>query len=442
MKLSRRVLVSGLLLVCAAQVQCTFGPGLSTPDQRAKVVALTRSLERDPLIENAPATRQWLRKWIIEVPDIKVYACDELLAHDLGSNYPYSTEVTLQPIFSAAAFAIEHPEKARDERAQRYAGVEGALRAYEALLKSKPDAKSAFLDDLLTKRDNGELADHVAKLAKEKCKRSNFILMANLVGTGVALVLGLLVAWWFGPRRDRLSTGVRAVPGETYSPRIATVLQRVVFVCAAYYVIVVTAFHFLEPEFDPRFRFISEYALSAHGWLVTTTFFVLGLAAFVAAMGLRHVHQSSWSARLGFGLLAVGALFICLSGIFRDSLPHLFTGVVAFPSVVMAVLLWSWSFRQTEAWRTIYRATLHRSRNACRLLVNGRRGRDARIAATSFHFAIPIVAVDCHPPVRSGKSWRRLTDRSNRSHDAVIRIYDNAGNVIETHEHKGDFKDW
>jgi hypothetical protein len=24
----------------------------------------------------------------------------------------------------------------------------------------------------------------------------------------------------------------------------------------------------------------------------------------------------------------------------------------------------------------------------------------------------------------------------------VIRVYDAAGNVIETHEHKGEFKDW
>jgi hypothetical protein len=28
----------------------------------------------------------------------------------------------------------------------------------------------------------------------------------------------------------------------------------------------------------------------------------------------------------------------------------------------------------------------------------------------------------------------------SRSHDAVIRVYDNAGNVIETHEQQGDFK--
>ena len=30
----------------------------------------------------------------------------------------------------------------------------------------------------------------------------------------------------------------------------------------------------------------------------------------------------------------------------------------------------------------------------------------------------------------------------SRSHNAVIRVYDDAGNMIETHEHKGEFKEW
>jgi cytoskeletal protein CcmA (bactofilin family) len=30
----------------------------------------------------------------------------------------------------------------------------------------------------------------------------------------------------------------------------------------------------------------------------------------------------------------------------------------------------------------------------------------------------------------------------SRSHDAVIRVYDEAGNVLETREHGGDFKEW
>ena len=32
-------------------------------------------------------------------------------------------------------------------------------------------------------------------------------------------------------------------------------------------------------------------------------------------------------------------------------------------------------------------------------------------------------------------------DFFSRSYDAVIRVYDAAGNVIETHEHAGEFKE-
>jgi hypothetical protein len=31
-------------------------------------------------------------------------------------------------------------------------------------------------------------------------------------------------------------------------------------------------------------------------------------------------------------------------------------------------------------------------------------------------------------------------EHDNRSHDAVIRVYDAAGNLIETQEHKGHFR--
>jgi hypothetical membrane protein len=91
---------------------------------------------------------------------------------------------------------------------------------------------------------------------------------------------------------------------------------------------------------------------------MTTTFFVLGLAPFVAAIGLRAVLQSSRSTRIGLGLLIVTATFIWLAGIFKDSIPHLLAGVVAFPSMVMAVLLLSWTFRQAAGWQTIYRVAL------------------------------------------------------------------------------------
>ena len=42
---------------------------------------------------------------------------------------------------------------------------------------------------------------------------------------------------------------------------------------------------------------------------------------------------------------------------------------------------------------------------------------------------------------------RSLTQSATRCtaavhNDAVIRVYDDAGNVVETHEHTGDFKEW
>jgi hypothetical protein len=41
-----------------------------------------------------------------------------------------------------------------------------------------------------------------------------------------------------------------------------------------------------------------------------------------------------------------------------------------------------------------------------------------------------------------GRLWYDYAKFSSRSHDAVIRIYDEAGNVLETHEHGGEFKEW
>jgi len=33
-------------------------------------------------------------------------------------------------------------------------------------------------------------------------------------------------------------------------------------------------------------------------------------------------------------------------------------------------------------------------------------------------------------------------EHRSRSHDAVIRVYDEAGNVIDTHKHVGEFREW
>jgi hypothetical protein len=36
----------------------------------------------------------------------------------------------------------------------------------------------------------------------------------------------------------------------------------------------------------------------------------------------------------------------------------------------------------------------------------------------------------------------RYAEFRSRSCNALIRVYDSAGKVIEAHEHKGDFREW
>jgi hypothetical protein len=55
--------------------------------------------------------------------------------------------------------------------------------------------------------------------------------------------------------------------------------------------------------------------------------------------------------------------------------------------------------------------------------------------------ALPFSRLWYGEPNAVGNATGYAMHRS-RSHDAVIPVYDAASNVIETHEYKGDFKEW
>jgi hypothetical protein len=133
MKLNRILVSAGLVLICVFYVQHVQARGPSTREERAKVVELARWLELNPLAHNAAETRQWLREWIADVPDISFWVCTDLLGQALDKNYAYSREINEQVLFSGAAFTLKHQDKRRDEIAVYTAGVEGALRAYGSL---------------------------------------------------------------------------------------------------------------------------------------------------------------------------------------------------------------------------------------------------------------------------------------------------------------------
>ena len=157
-----------LLLAGADWAQNKRGP--STPEERDTAVKAAHLLETDPFHKDAKKIRQWFTVWLIEVPDIHIELCGAYLGPVLGSNKNYSSEIFSQMMFSSAAYMIEHPDQANDQVAVNLAGLEGALKAYQSILKVKPKARWEFLDDLIARQDKGDLRAYVQEIAQNKCK--------------------------------------------------------------------------------------------------------------------------------------------------------------------------------------------------------------------------------------------------------------------------------
>jgi tetratricopeptide (TPR) repeat protein len=142
----------------------------STPEQRAKFIEFARSLEADPLGKDAQKIRAASVQWLSEVADIKIEVCD-LLPDLLQSKKNYGTELFGQTIISSGAFVVAYPDLTDDHLLVNTAGVVGALDAYQAILKSHPEAKWPLLDDLLQKSTTGDLPAYVQD-ATVKCKQN------------------------------------------------------------------------------------------------------------------------------------------------------------------------------------------------------------------------------------------------------------------------------
>jgi carboxypeptidase Q len=151
---------------CLAQ---SSGRGPSTPEERNKAVQTARKLQMDPLSPDAQADREWLVKWLIEVPDISVKLCSSILG-DLGDSKTGKPGALIATMLaSEAAFVIENPKKAQDLEAIYLAGLDGSLNAYQSLRKADPAYRVKHLDDLLSMREEGKLPRYIKDAAK-KCK--------------------------------------------------------------------------------------------------------------------------------------------------------------------------------------------------------------------------------------------------------------------------------
>lgn len=162
------ILLSVILLagVAAAQDQQEPKRPPSTPEERKRFLTLVHKLEKTPLDQSLNPEIKWALQWLEDIPDVNINICVFPLGPFIDEGYRYDSHIRGQFVLGMGAYQLEHPQKVADNRAQYVAGVESALKAYSAILKSKPEAKSRGLDELLSKQQEGQLTDFVRDASK------------------------------------------------------------------------------------------------------------------------------------------------------------------------------------------------------------------------------------------------------------------------------------
>ncbi|XLZ69771.1 hypothetical protein ABT364_25095 [Massilia sp. SR12] len=150
------------VIAFAAPAAAERGP--STPEERARVVAMAEAANRDPLGVMNSTDGRWFMKWADDVPDYS-------FGPDRGAFWMESTAakgdlrrvLRFHHTLSTAAYQVQHqvfdPMKDPAQmEAKTMAGIDGLLRAYESLKDKRPENRSEVLDNALTLRDQGKLA--------------------------------------------------------------------------------------------------------------------------------------------------------------------------------------------------------------------------------------------------------------------------------------------
>jgi Protein of unknown function (DUF998) len=87
------------------------------------------------------------------------------------------------------------------------------------------------------------------------------------------------------------------------------------FAGAATFVVLLAALHFIKPELDPSWHFISEYAIGDYGWIMVLAFLSLALSYISLLVAIRSQLRTI-AGRIGLALLLVSALGLTIAAIF------------------------------------------------------------------------------------------------------------------------------
>ncbi len=133
--------------------------------------------------------------------------------------------------------------------------------------------------------------------------------------------------------------------------------------------VLVVALHFLKPELDPSWHFISEYAVGRHGWMMMLAFLFLAVGYISLFVAIRS-HLRGITGRIGLGLLLVSALGLTIAAIFTtdpitvsedamttEGMVHNLIGTLGIAMPFAAALV-GWKLARNPAWSSAKRPIL------------------------------------------------------------------------------------
>lgn len=123
-------------------------------------------------------------------------------------------------------------------------------------------------------------------------------------------------------------------------------------VAVGFCVLVVIAFHFLQPDNDPVQRAVSTYVYGDFGWMMKTALIVVGIGTIAMAQGLREALSNGRSAAVSWILVLAAGIGFVFAGVFSghpsDEVRMTTNGIVHFAAalvLMVAMTLSAWFLR-------------------------------------------------------------------------------------------------
>lgn len=127
--------------------------------------------------------------------------------------------------------------------------------------------------------------------------------------------------------------------------------------------LMIVALHVIKPQLEPSWRFVSEYAIGRHGWLMKLAFLAWAASCAALALALR-AEVKTWSGRTGLAVLLIVAAALVFAGLFPqdpvtakpDELTtsgniHAIASMIGIPGIpIAALLIGSSLWRANPAW--------------------------------------------------------------------------------------------